>query len=63
MDITQALEASKNMKVPVRISTISAAGHQIFMDNPDGFIEAVMSEVLIDSSMIIEDTKNVQYLN
>lgn len=62
MDIQHALDASGAMKGPVRVSTISSAGHQIFMDNPEGFTQAVINELSHDPTEKLEDSIHVQYV-
>ncbi|ORX91650.1 alpha/beta-hydrolase [Basidiobolus meristosporus CBS 931.73] len=45
MDHRHALEARKRMKVPTKVVVIPRAGHQLFIENPVDFDNAVIAEM------------------
>ncbi|ORX48515.1 alpha/beta-hydrolase [Hesseltinella vesiculosa] len=45
MDYRAAEEAQKTMKVPTKVLRVPYGGHHMYLDNPDGFNEAMQEEI------------------
>ncbi|TPX59569.1 hypothetical protein SpCBS45565_g07698 [Spizellomyces sp. 'palustris'] len=62
MDYHAAMSAVQGMKVPTRIARVSDSGHHLYLDNPMGFNNAMIAE-MVNKDVARKGVEDVEYVH